>query len=360
MGVGVYLLAIDRSEVKAPSTCFAGIEHFTESLLGEPDGIEAIARYCEQVRATALVALAESHCLWLARNKGRFDGICKLLIPDLSCLERLASKIYQVSLAREAGFTVLPTHVIRNVEDLTAIQQFPVCLRPATPNASNPPFKVLMARSPEELRGIVQKLRISGDGLLAQPFRVLPNMVVHCSSREGGELMSATAFLADRKFEGLALRVRPMPLPDRLGECIRRFSSKAGLCGPYHFDFLYCAERDEAYYLEVNTRFGGTTDKVIWLGVNEPANCLAAYGLTPPRGPRSFTTGSTAVVNKRATLKHLFTMLRQEPAPWDYPQESRVKAAIRSAGDFLLAKDSIFDRKDLEGTLAFHLQGLVP
>jgi hypothetical protein len=52
-------------------------------------------------------------------------------------------------------------------------------------------------------------------------------------------------------------------------------------------------------------------------------------------------------------------MLRRAPDPWDYPQESRAKAALHSAGDFLLAKDSICDSKDMKGTLAFHLQGLI-
>ena len=169
--------------------------------------------------------------------------------------------------------------------------------------------------------------------------------------------MRAAAFLVDRKFEGLALRLRPMTLTDELTETVRQFSRTVKLSGAYHFDLLYALEREQTYYLEVNARFGGTTDKVFWLGVDEPADCLRAYGLTGPRRRRSNRVWRAAVANKRATLKHLLTMLQRGPEPWDYPQESRFKAAMHSIGDLVLTKDSIYDRKDLRGSAAFHLQG---
>jgi hypothetical protein len=362
MGVSVFLLTpgVAGRTSTVPSPPFAGAAILDQKKTGTPEGIEQILEYIRQVGAQALTTLAEFHAVWLARNSSHFTGSCKLLLPPVDCLEFLASKARQIELARDAGFTVLPTYFIRTKADASEIKPdaYPLCLRPASPDAVTPPFKVRLARSSEELLQCLEGIAIAGDGVLAQPFRVLPNMVVHCASREGGELLRAAAFLADRKFEGLALRIRPMAVSDDLVARIGKFSRLAHLSGPYHFDFLHSEETGESYYLEVNARFGGTTDKVLWLGVDEAADVFEAYGLHPPRAGLRVRSARAAVANKRATVKHLLTMLRRGPEPWDYPQESRLRASLHSAGDLLLAKDSIFDWRDLRGTLAFHLQGL--
>jgi len=358
-GIAVYLL-IPGAVGDAPgiqSSCFAGVEVLDSETVGEPRGIEAILAYLRRVGAEALATIADTNCLWLARNQVKFEGVCKLLVPPIECLDLIDSKMRQIALAQEAGFRVLPTRLIRGASDVASIEpeHYPVCLRPAARNAVEPPFKVAKANSAEDLLHYIRDAWNLRDALIAQPFRVLPNLIVHCSSREGGELIYAQAFLADRKFEGLALRIRAMPLPDGLADPIRKFSRSAGLSGAYHFDFLYAPQSKEAYFLEVNARFGGTTDKVFWLGVDEPADCLVAYGLQPSQPRRRFHT-RRAVVNKRATLKHLLTMIHRGPEPWDFPQESRITGALHSLADLLWAKDSIWDYRDLKGSLAFHLQ----
>jgi hypothetical protein len=362
MGISVYLMTPGPPGAvpTAPSSCFAGASMLDGRAVGSPEGMESVVNYVRKVGAQAVATLAELNCLWLARNRARFPGDCKVLLPPIKCLELLASKATQIRLAREAGFAVLPTYPIKTAADVVPIDAsaYPLCLRPAAADAVKPAFKVRLARSPEELLAELRGMTILEEGLLAQPFRVLPNMVVHCASREGGDLMHADAFLADRKFEGLALRIRPMELPSGLADKIRNFSGLTALSGVYHFDFLHCPRTGESYYLEVNTRFGGTTDKVRWLGVDEAAHALQAYGLEPPRSPRRIPSARAAVTNKRATVKHLLAMLRRGGEPWDYPQESRLSAVVHSLGDLLLAKDSIFDWRDLRGTLAFHLQGI--
>jgi hypothetical protein len=362
MGVEVYLLTPQAAAKagKPPSSCLAGADSLDAELVGSPRGIEAILDYTRQVGADAITAISDTHCLWLAKNRARFDGTCKLLLPPAESLERMSSKIEQAGLAREAGFEVLPTYVIRSSADAAAIDpgSYPLCLRPASAHAVEPFFKVMQARSAEELLHYVRDVWTIRDAVVAQPFRVLPNMVVHCTSREGGELVAGTAFLVDRKFEGLALRVRPMLMPQGLEEKLALFSRNAGLSGTYHFDFLYSPTDRASYFLEVNARFGGTTDKVLWLGLDEPANCLLAYGLQGSRPTRMFG-GYKAVANKRAILKHLLTALRRPPEPWDFPQESRWRSALRSLSDLFLIKDSIYDWQDLKGTIAFHLQGII-
>ena len=357
MGIAVYLLTpgVAGDATAIQSSCFVGVEILDS---GGPRGIEAIVAYIRRVGAGALATMSEVHCLWLAGNRACFEGVCKLLVPPIECLDLVDSKIRQIALAREAGFQILPTQVIRGISDVVSIEpeHYPVCLRPAVRNAVEPAFKVLKADSADDLRHYIRDVWILRDAIVAQPFRVMPNLIVHCSSRESGELMNARAFLVDRKFEGLALRIRAVELPNGLVDPISKFSRRAGLSGAYHFDMLYDAQCNEAYFLEVNARFGGTTDKVLWLGVDEPADCLEAYGLQPSLPRRRFQTRCRAIVNKRATIKHLLTMLRRGPEPWDYPQESRIAGALHSLNDLLWAKDSVWDYRDLKGSLAFHLQ----
>lgn len=360
-GISVYLLSVGGSGAgSVPSRCFAGVRSLDRNLAGKTEGIEAILRYASEVRADALATISEAHSLWLARNRAHFENVCTLMAPAAECLERLASKSQQIRLAQEAGLTTLPTYFLRQASEARAIASghYPVCLRPSSPDCVDPAFKVLTMATAGDLERYLGSLSSLRGALVAQPLRVLPNMVVHCTSGADGGLLRASAFLVDRKFEGLALRIRGMPTPEGLGERISRFSRMAGLEGPYHFDFLYSAQERQCYFLEVNARFGGTTDKVRWLGVDEPAECLEAYGLRPPDGFRSSQRRFTAVVNKRATLKHLLTSLRRGQDPTDYPQESRIRGALHSVGDMFLAKDSIWDWRDLRGTLAFHLQGV--
>jgi hypothetical protein len=208
------------------------------------------------------------------------------------------------------------------------------------------------------LADFIGGIRAFGDGIIAQPFLSLPNAILHCTSNEDGELLNYKGFLVDRKFEGLTLRIRPMPVPEDIISKIAIFSRYFQLSGPYHFEFLYSPVTGEWKYLEVNVRFGGTTEKVIWFGVNEPANCLLAYGLAGPRPPRKFSTRSFAVVNKQAVLRHLLTMIKRGPELWDFPRESRFAAAMHSFGDLLFAKDAINDYRDIKGVIASRLYSL--
>jgi hypothetical protein len=361
MGISTYLLtpSSEKTPTALQQACFSGFRTIDSNLIGNASGIEAVLAYVTEVGAEALTTLSHKYRLWFAENADRFQGICKLMVPSTRCLEVAESKKTQIQLARDAGFNTLPTYFIRAASDIADIDSgdYPLCLRPTTLEAATPAFKARMVQNPQALTEFVSEMLISGDGLIAQPFRALPNAVLHCTSNENGDLLNSKAFLVDRKFEGLSLRIRPMPLPQDMVSKVAAFSRAMGASGPYHFDFLYSSVTGDWYYLEVNVRFGGTTDKVIWFGVDEAANCFLAYGLDVPHPPRNFSTRRKAVVNKRAILKHIVTMLRHRPDPLDYPVESRFRAAVRSLGDLFLAKDSVIDFRDIKGTIAFYLRG---
>jgi hypothetical protein len=360
MGISVYLLAPSKGRKQSwlQRSCFSGFRRLDSAAIGTPQGLDAVLAYVSEMGADALTTQSDNHCLWLARNAERFKGVCKLMVPSLHCLESVESKLRQIEAARDAGFSVLPTYVIRGLDDVAKIgsDQYPICLRPVVGDSVTPDFKVRVARSTKELASIVGGISAFGGGIVAQPFLLLPNAILHCTSGEDGELLNCKAFFVDRKFEGVTLRIRPMPVPDGMIGKVAAFSRHFRLSGPYHFEFLYSPGTGEWHYLEVNVRFGGTTKKVTWFGVDEPANCLCAYGLTGPRPPRKYTTMRSAVVSKRGVLKHLLTMLRRGPELWDFPRKPRLAEAALSIGDLLLAKDSVIDWRDLRGSVAFHSQ----
>ncbi len=144
MGISTFLLTPDSE--KKPSAlqqaCFSGFRTMDANATGTAAGIEAVLAYVTEVGADALTTLSHTHRLWFATNADRFRGICKLMIPSVRCLELAESKTTQIQLAREAGFNTLPTYVIREANDIIDIdsRHYPLCLRPAIPEAAIPAF----------------------------------------------------------------------------------------------------------------------------------------------------------------------------------------------------------------------------
>lgn len=361
MGVLPYLIASPSGKRTSPLqiSCFSGFHALSQSGFGTSRGIEELLKFVSESGVEALTSLSDDHCLWLARNADRIAASCKLMLPSLKCLELVESKLRQIEVANQVGLRVLPTVLLRSLEDVNRVHsgEFPVCLRPSVGNSVSPSFKVLVVTSQSELRSFLSGIKEFGEGIVAQPFRRLPNALIHCTSNERGDLLNCKGFLVDRKFEGLALRIRPLIVPEQLVSRIAAFSKALRLSGSYHYDFLTSPSSGEWFFLEVNARFGGTTEKVVWFGVDEPANCLAAYGLGTPRPPRLYRSRNGPVVNKRATIKHIVTLIRHRPDPADYPSTSRLHGMAASIGDLFLAKDSIADMRDIRGTVAFHLAG---
>jgi len=362
MGLQVYLLSPESPGSRwAASSSLAGIQTIEPRLIGTEEGIDFILSFIRRTGAEALGAISDSHCLWLARNRSRFEDICRLLLPPAQVLESIFPKKNQLDYARLSGFQVLPTYFLRGESDIAEVnvEHFPLCLRPSDPRTVSPVFKVRVIESGEQWRVFFKELKLAAGEIIAQPFREGPNVVLHAARSEQGALLGVKAFLADKKFEGVTLRIREFSVPETLVQAVERFSAAARLSGPFHFDLLLDVKTGDIWFLEVNVRFGGTTDKVRLLGLDEAANCLAAYGLKGPRPARPCRVRQKAIVNKRAVLKQIVTALRRRPDLWDYPRRSRLMTVIDACRDLLCAKDSVFDWQDLKGGLAFHLQGLV-
>ena len=308
-----------------------------------------------------MVATGDSDLIWLARHRHEFEPRCRVLVQPAESLIRLASKQQQSELAAEAGLTLLATYVVARPEDADTIPEaaYPLVLRPDRRGEVEPDFKVRLVSSRAEMQQALRACTRMASPILAQPFKRLPNLVVHGVRSREGEMIASRCFRVPRKFEGVTLTLEPVAFPDGLEPRCVEFARLANLTGCYHLEFLNSPSDGRDYFLEVNARLGGTTDKVVRAGFDEPLLLLQAYGLAtalPPAAERPVRR----VANMRALLKHLAWAVRGELTPLDYPDVSRLTHIALSCRDLVVARDSIFEWSDVTGSIAFHLRGLAP
>ncbi len=296
--------------------------------------------------------------LWLAEQRHRFEPEVRLLAATDACLRRLQSKKDQIELARRAGFQVLPTWFLLSPTDSATIplDQYPVCLRPAIPSEVAPTFKARVLYSPDALRAALQGLtRINGP-IIAQPFLRLPDLKVHGARAETGRILAMRPFLVERKFEGVTLTLSPASFPPGLEDACCKFAELAGITGGFHFDLLFDPTSNKVYFLEINVRMGGITDKAKAFGYNQPALIIDCFGLGKGSWNPLTPTGRRRVVTKRSILKHMLVVATGRHSELDYPQVSRLQHFLLSCRDLLIARDSVFDWNDVTGTVWYNLQ----
>ena len=360
-GTGVYLLESLTDQRPTPRSfpVLRGSGVIPPDLVGTAEGIAFIKRYADEIEASVLVAVLEPDLVWLAASRQEFAPSCMVLAQTAESLRTLYSKRHQLMLARSAGLSVLPTYLLMRPADADSIpaSDFPLALRPDRQECVQPGFKVRLVRSREQLQAMVRGCERISSPIVAQPFKSLPNLVVHGVRSATGRMIASRCYFVPRKFEGVTLAIEPRPFPDRLEEMCHEFARLAGITGCYHLEFLYSAEMNRAYFLEVNVRMGGTTDKVMQLGFDEPSLLLQAYGITPVQ-PASDGGIHRRVVNKRAVLKHLVSSVKGTLPEFDYPDVHRLTHIVYSFRDLIVAKDSVFDWRDLRGSLRFQFRGV--
>ncbi len=350
--VRVYLLEVGGTgnRWQSYSSCLAGGAAIPPGRLGTPEGIKIIRQYTASINAHGLVSEKNDRLVWLARNRSVFEPLCRLLMPPFEVLRWTGSKSNQIELAVKVGFEVLPSTYLLKTSDCLGVpaDRYPVVLRPDRRAGGVPAFKVKVARSPTELRAIVEFWGALCVPLIAQPMVRLPNLVVHGARSETGAILAMKAFLVPRKFKGVTLTIQPAEFPPGVERCCRDFVEQAGITGVFHFELLFSPERNRAWFLEINPRLGGTTDKVTALGFDEPSYLLKAYGIKVATRAMKIP-GRRLAANKRTLLKHAQWAASGRLADIDYPDGPRFRQVLRSARDLCLAKNSIFDWRDWRG-----------
>jgi hypothetical protein len=269
----------------------------------------------------------------------------------------LLPKPAQIELARSVGFTVLPTWYLRSAQDIRGLPAncYPLCVRPSTTeDRAALGSKARVVKDAATFVSLLESSTAARDPFVAQPLVEWPSLVVHGARAVSGELLALSAFLVPRTFQGFALALQPAPLEGSLAALCREFAERAGLTGVFHYDLLWSPTDGQTLFLEINMRLGGTTDKVARLGYDEPALLLETFGFTLRQIPAPRFGGRVA--NKRTLLKHIYHALRGQLSELDYPPGTRGRRVMDSLRDLWLARDSIFDWRDLRGSLWFRLR----
>lgn len=312
--------------------------HLPPDLIGTMAGAKRLTVFLDREKASGLTCLAESLAAWINDLSGAESlppGVAPW-VPGPEALTRLSSKAAQCDAAVACGLPVLPRLAVGRDDAATVpADAFPLVLRPDDTGAAAPGFKVRLVPDRAALSAFLGGLRRLDRPLVGQRLVVGPNLVVHGARTPQGEVFALTAFRADRKFEGVTLRIRPAALDPALAVGCARFAEAMGVTGCFHFEFI--EDRDgHPWFLEMNGRLGGTTGKVFALGYDEPRHHLAAFEPALRAGtPDRLASAATAATARQAVVRATLLHLRGRQDPLDYPVLTRGQAVAEAAAGLL-------------------------
>jgi hypothetical protein len=357
-----------------------------------PDGIQIVKEFLIRFCATGITCVAENIACWLNDHRQMFPNEVAIWLPMNETIKALTSKQAQIEVARKVGFNVLPTYFIdKNLETVDHIPKnhFPLCLRPDDPASSAPGFKVHLVYSHDDLKRYIESLNKMTKPIIGQPFKSLPNLLIHGARTLYGKNIGIQAFIVERKFEGLALTVRPIDIERNLIDKCIKFTDYLDIVGCYHFDLIEDRNNNSTYFLEINSRLGGTTAKVFALGYDEPLLALQAFGVVPLSHPptpivqRLKTSseqpatgnGQQTTINpqpltndyrpkneiassKQFLLKFLYCTIKNRLTALDYPSEPKAIRILKTIYGLLRYRDDIFTLGDIKGSVALYFGNL--
>ncbi len=324
--------------------------------LHTPVARDKIGDFLSRFEAESLICVNERTAMWLQDERERFPPKTVLCLPRREEIANVLSKKAQASAARRAGFSTLPTYIIASKAfDTQSISQnhFPLCLRPTGDGPVRPRFKVLVVSDTQELQSLLNGISRLDGSIIAQPFKSLPNLVIHGARTRDGRVLALTSFLVDRKFQGVTLTIRHIKMPVGLSEKTAMFAQEMGLIGPFHLELLFDPDSQECHFLEVNNRLGGTTGKVLACGYDEPMLALAAFDCAEEP---SMSLSTKSVTNRMALFSYIKAALTDKLTVLDYPQESnnaRLRHATKAGVSF---RDELVQFDDLPGSVGIYWQ----
>ncbi len=357
-GIAVHLMPLGDSAAagliqhsRYPSAAITSLgENIPWGIDKPSQAIETVLAFVKSVQAEAISSDDEATLMWLANHRSVFEPSCRVMTSPAPSMERLLQKSEQAALATQSGFSVLPTCLIETAADaeIQAETSFPLCLRPTRMSSVLPAFKARRVDTRTALQTFLNELQWTSP-LIAQPFCLGPNLVLHGVRKADGHLLALECFRTVRKHHGFALTIERCPTPPSVHHAAIRFAELADLHGAFHFDLLQSAETGEVYFLEVNYRMGGTTAKVVRMGFDEPMLALQAFDLCPPQQPKPLSLRNRAT-GKRMLVGCMLDSLHRSPSELDYPQDSALSRFFSSAFQLFTVPDALLSWRDLRGS----------
>ncbi|MBU2628370.1 MAG: hypothetical protein KKE61_07125, partial [Proteobacteria bacterium] len=352
----VGFVCIDGDMGLKPCSRYLDIQmNLPQSEVYKNNGISRISRFLKRFDADVLSCIDDNIACWLSDNAFQLDNKISVAFPSSQMIKKILSKAQQNAIATKVGLKVLPEYLIDNdnIERISiAPEHFPMCLRPSAPHDVTPFFKVKLVHSTIELKQFIQTIHIT-QKIIGQPFKNLPNLVIHGIRSQNGDTKLMSAFMIQRKFEGVTLTLQPYPdLPEELIDKCTAFVQSFDLIGNFHFEFLFDPETSEAFFLEINLRFGGTTAKVLACGYDEPMYALEAFGIVKSYGKP--VVQDIVVTNKQAILKYIGKALKNSLTELDYPNESVWERIFFGIKGFFRFKDEVMTVDDIRGSVSLY------
>lgn len=352
-GAKTVFFQLGGREVSPRLRGFADVYRFYPTGMALQDLLPDISRECETLAVTGIASLSESHAKLL--NAHQADGgfartLCMLNTPAV--YELLESKLGQAAIAQRAGLPVMPTYFIGPDQDDVPDDAGALVLRPDVARLVRPAFKARLVQSAAEARAVAAGLQRTDFKLIAQAFVPGPNLIIHAARAADGSWDHHEAFFTEIKSDGLAVSLRPWPIPPELLQSCRNFEKETQIRGVFHYDFILDEKTKAPYFLEVNPRLGGTTAKVYAAGYDEPAMLLAAF--TQPGVHRVELGGKrVASVSRIAAARVALSALARKPSVLDYPRTRSVGMFGRLAWSLAAYPDELLAWSDPVGNLAW-------
>lgn len=321
-------------------------------------GLSIIRSFLIRNNATGITSMNPYLECWLNDNLDKLPDKLRIWFPSNATIKSLENKENQIRVAESVGLDLLPTYYFFNVDQLehrVSSEHFPLCLRPSELGSVKPNFKVKLVYSEAEIIQFIRSLKTITKPIIGQPFRNLPNIVVHGSRTTEGITLPVKSFIVERKFEGITLIIRPFLLDSEIIKKCIRFTNSFKITGCYHFEFLYETELKKHYFLELNCRLGGTTAKVYRCGYDEPAYAIQAYGVDIPNQEE---IKNITLTNYQSLLKFFYCNLAGMLSVLDFPEESKIKRSLFFLLALVNCKDEVWDWRDIRGSLSLYLDNL--
>ncbi len=256
------------------------------------DILEAGGAFCDYLEAhlaagSVLIPTSDAQIQWLASHRTRLGQSFHFCIPNDGVVALILDKTRQMQAMQRFGIPVPhTTDMMRPVEEIIAAFQFPMIIKPASPQALRDlGEKNRLVDSPAQLRAFMRENPRLLPELLAQEIVPGPDSnqwVCNCTFDHRSRLAQAFVFQRLSLYpphRGQTSYARSRP-NDQVVALVEEIGRRLGYTGPAMMEFKF-DDRDGQYkYFETNPRIGQCNFFDTWCGVN---NVYAAYRLALDR-----------------------------------------------------------------------------